>query len=154
MIVRALFVILLLVIAAPVVAQDRGTAEEAQAMVARAIELYEKVGMGETLRQITLSPKPDFQDRDLYVFVIDSSGTIAAHARYPQSVGRNGLGAVDSEGTFYMREILARASPQGAWVDYNFVDPQTGEPAPKSTWVVSHDMFIFACGIYAGDIGI
>ncbi len=157
MLVRALVaVVLALVFVTPSGAQDqeRGTAEEAQAMVAHAIEVFDEVGMGETLRRITLAPPPEFNDRDLYVFVLDTSGSVAAHALYPESVGSNGLGAVDARGSYYVREMLNRASPGGVWVDYIFTDPQTGEPAPKSTWVVRHDMFIFACGIYAGELGI
>lgn len=145
---------LVAVFAAPAAAQDplRGDAEEAQALVARAIELYDEVGMGEALRRITLTT--DFQYRDLYVFVMDTAGTVAAHARAPHSVGRNALGAVDGNGTFYVRELIARATAKGVWVDYLFPDPVTGEPAPKSTWAVLHDDFIFACGIYAGEVGI
>ena len=133
---------------------ERGTAQEAQAMVARAIALYDQAGMGDAFRQITLSPDPGFRDRDLYLFVIDQAGFMAAHALYPGSVGTNGMNAVDSSGTRYVREIVAHATPEGAWVDYIFIDPLTGAPAPKSTWVVLHDRFIFACGIYAGEVGI
>lgn len=133
---------------------ERGTAEEAQAMVARAIALYDQAGMGDTFRQITLSPDPGFRDRDLYLFVIDQAGFMAAHALYPQSVGTNAINAVDSAGTRYVRDIVSHATPEGAWVDYIFIDPLTGAPAPKSTWVVLHDRFIFACGIYAGEVGI
>ena len=133
---------------------ERGTAEEAQAMVARAIELYDQAGMGDAFRQITLSPEPGFRDRDLYLFVVDQAGFMAAHALYPQSVGTNGINAMDSAGTRYVREIVTHATAEGAWVDYIFIDPLTGAPAPKSTWVVLHDRFIFACGIYAGEVGI
>lgn len=133
---------------------ERGTAEEAQAMVARAIELYDQAGMGDAFRQFTLSPEPGFRDRDLYLFVIDQAGFMAAHALYPQSVGTNGINAMDSAGTRYVREIVTQATAEGAWVDYVFIDPLTGAPAPKSTWVVLHDRFIFACGIYAGEVGI
>jgi signal transduction histidine kinase len=138
----------------PAAAQDdlRGTAEEAQELVARAVALYDEVGLNETLRRITLSD--DFRYRDLYVFVMDTAGTIAAHSRAPHSIGSNALGAVDRNGVYYVRDMIERATPKGVWVDYIFPDPVTGKPAPKSTWAVRHDMFIFACGIYAGEIGI
>jgi cytochrome c len=151
---RGLCALLLAVFALPAAAQDaeRGTAEEAQAMVARAIALYDEAGMGEALRQVSKSPS--FRDRDLYVFILDTAGTVAAHARYPQSVGANALNAVDPRGTHYVQEMLRRATEEGVWVDYIFLDPATGQPTPKSTWTVRHDMFIFACGIYVGEVGI
>jgi signal transduction histidine kinase len=155
MIARGLVAMLFVAtIGAPAVGQDadRGTAEEAQAMVARAIELYDREGLGESFRRITLTA--EFKDRDLYVFVLDTAGTVAAIAGIPEAVGSNALGAFDPDGTFYVQEILKRATPAGSWVDYIFIDPLTNQLAPKSTWAVSHDNFIFACGIYAGEVGI
>jgi len=155
MIARGLLAILMVAgLAVPAAGQDgeRGTAEEAQAMVARAIELYDEAGLGETFRRITLTG--EFRDRDLYVFVLDTAGTVAALAGIPEAVGSNALGAVDPNGAFYVQDIVNRATAGGVWVDYIFIDPYTNQPAPKSTWAVLHDNFIFACGIYAGEVGI
>ena len=132
-------------------AQERGNAYQAQDLVERAIELYEAEGMRAFYR---ISRDPSFVEHDLYVFVIDRIGSIAAHGLYPGVVGSNALNARDPEGTWYVREMLKRASPQGAWVDYVSLDPLLKEPAPKSTWVVRHDGYVFACGIYAGELGI
>jgi signal transduction histidine kinase len=155
MIARGLVAMLLVAgFAMPAAGQDaaRGSAEEAQAMVARAIELYDDSGLGETFRRITLTA--EFRDRDLYVFVLDTSGTVAAIAGIPEAVGSNALGAVDADGVHYVQEILKRVTAGGVWVDYIFVDPLTNQFAPKSTWAVLHDNFVFACGIYAGEVGI
>jgi len=139
---------------APAAAQERGTAREAQEMVARAIALYDEVGMARSLRQITLDPVPAFRDRDLYLFVFDLTGTNAASAVNPRAVGSNAYWARDAEGRYFVQEMIARASTRGAWVDYRFPDPFTGEPAAKSSWVVLHDNLVFGCGIYLGEIGI
>jgi len=45
---------------------------------------------------------------------------------------------------------LAGATPEGAWVDYFRVNPQSGKDEPKSSWVVLHDGYIFGCGVYIG----
>lgn len=134
--------------------QERGSAREAQAMVERAIALYDEVGMAKALRRITLEPAPDFRDRDLYVFVLDRTGTNAASAANPRAVGTNAFWARDGDGKLFVQEMIARASPQGIWVDYRFPDPLTGELAAKSSWIVLHDNLIFGCGIYLGELGI
>lgn len=123
-------------------------------MVARAIALYDAVGMARALRQITLDPVPDFRDRDLYLFVFDLTGTNAASAVNPRAVGANAYWARDAEGRFFVQEMIARARPQGAWVDYRFPDPLTGDLAAKLSWVVLHDNLVFGCGIYRGEIGL
>ena len=132
-------------------AEERGTAYQAQDLVKRAIELYDLQGMRAFY---TISRDPSFVEHDLYVFVIDRIGSIAAHGIYPRMVGANAFNARDPEGVWYVREMLARATPAGVWIDYISLDPLLREPAPKSTWVVRHEGFVFACGIYAGDLSI
>ena len=139
--------------AAPAAADDlRGTADEAQAMVARAIALYDEAGMAGAFREISREPEPAFRDRDLYVFVLDFTGTNAANAADARLVGQNAWFARDLEGKLFVQEMLARATPEGAWVDYRFPDPLTGRPFDKRSWVVRHDGFVFGCGIYLGEM--
>ncbi|MGY8996389.1 MAG: cache domain-containing protein [Alphaproteobacteria bacterium] len=132
---------------------ERGSAREAQAMVERAVALYDAEGLL-AFREYSQASAPEFQDRDLYVFVIDRAGTMAAHALFPEAVGQNALNARDPQGKYYVREMLERASETGVWIDYVFNDPILGFPSPKSAWVVFHDGFLFACGIYAGELGV
>lgn len=134
-------------------AGERGSAREAQAMVERAVALYDADGLL-AFRAYSQASAPEFRDRDLYVFVIDRAGTMAAHALFPEAVGQNALNARDPHGKYYVREMLERASETGVWVDYVFNDPILGFPSPKSAWVVFHDGFLFACGIYAGELGV
>ena len=132
-------------------AEERGTAHQAQDLVKRAIALYDLQGMRAFY---TISRDPSFVEHDLYVFVIDRIGSIAAHGINPRMVGANALNARDPDGVWYVREMLNRATPDGVWVDYISLDPLLGKPAPKSTWIVRHDGFVFACGIYAGELSI
>ena len=144
----------LALLAGPVAAQERGSARQAQEMVARAIALYDAVGMARALREITLDPQPRFRDRDLYIFVFDLTGTNAASAVNPRAVGSNDYWARDADGRLFVQDMIARARPQGAWVDYRFPDPLTGDLMAKSSWIVLHDNLVFGCGIYLGEIGI
>ena len=134
--------------AAPARAAERGTAEEAQAMVADAIAAYDTTGAAVLFGRINETPRPEFFDGDLYIFVLDENGLTVAHAAEPARVGSNVTQLTDVDGKAFGTEMLAVATPEGAWVDYKWQDPATGEVEPKASWVVRHDGYIFGCGIY------
>lgn len=125
----------------------RGTAKEAQTMVERAILLYDDEGAADTFAAINAGPPP-FRERDLYIFVFDADGLIVAHAGRPDLVGRNGMDMMDANDVPLVRRMVEQATPNGVWVDYMFEDPLTGQIAPKSSWVVLHDGYVFGAGVY------
>jgi cytochrome c len=124
----------------------RGTAEEAKAMVARAIAAYDE--KGEAVFADITAPSTMFIDRDLYVFVVGPDRRNVAHGADAGRVGVDLSTAVDVDGKPYGQEFFAKATEEGAWVDYKWKDPLTGQVQPKSSWVVRHDGYIFGCGIY------
>lgn len=126
---------------------ERGTPEEAQALVARAIDLADRLGIEVALAAFN-ARDPRFVDRDLYIFVIGTDGIVAAQAADPGRVGMDARTLVDSEGNTYGAWLVDRATPEGVWVDYVRNDPLTGEDEPKSSWVVRHGDHIFGCGVY------
>ena len=127
-------------------AAERGTADEAQAMVAKAIAAYDAKG---TVAFVAMTaPSTQFRDRDLYVFVIGPDHQVVAHGVDAGRIGIDVSREVDPDGKAYGKEFIARASATGVWVDYKFRDPITGKIAPKSSWVVRHDDYIFGCGFY------
>ena len=127
-------------------AAERGTAAEAQAMVARAIAAYDAKGKA-VFAEMT-APNTAFVDRDLYIFVVGPDHRNVAHAADAARVGVDLWTQTDVDGKAYGKAFFAEATEQGAWVDYKWKDPLTGEIEPKSTWVVLHDGYIFGCGIY------
>ena len=150
-IVKNAILIALLLIAAPVFAdkQKRGAPAEAQAMVARAIALFEEVGAEAAFDRITNQPAPEFKHLDLYVFVGKAQNvTIVAHAQTRSLIGTDSTTLIDPNGLNIGRAILDKVKPEGAWVDYGWKDPLTGKVAPKSSWVVLHKGYIFGCGIH------
>jgi signal transduction histidine kinase len=54
----------------------------------------------------------------------------------------------DADGLSIGKIFVEKATPEGTWVDYRWVDPSTEEPAAKSSWVVRLGDYIFGCGIY------
>ena len=140
---------LLLAFAAPAAASDdRGTAEEAQDMVARAIAHYDEMGAEAALARFNADPAPEFLDRDLYIFVYGPEDAIVAHGVDPSLLGRTYSSFTDVDGKQFGEEMRQTASADGTWVDYKWMNPATGEVEQKSSWLVLHDDHLFGVGIY------
>lgn len=142
-------VLLLLALAgSQLLAAERGTAEEARALCARAIEAYKTEG--DAVFQRITAPGQDFVDRDLYVFVIGPDHKLVANGSTSRYLGTYFPPLKDAAGNPYGQDMIETASKGGGWVEYEYADPSTGEILPKSTWVMPHDGYIFACGYYRG----
>ena len=128
-------------------AADRGTAEEARALVAKAIALYDREGREKAFAAIQ-DPKHAFVDRDLYVFVLGPKRTIVAHGGNTALVGTAAESLVDEDGVHFGTKFMDESTATGNWIDYKWKDPATGKVLPKSSWVVRHDGYIFGAGIY------
>ena len=125
--------------------ESRGTAEEAQAMVAKAIAAFDKDGTA-AFTAIT-APSKTFIDRDLYVFVFDKD-KIVAHGFEAELVGTKADTLVDVAGKKFGVEFVEKATPEGVWVDYIWRDPISNKEVAKSSWVVRHKDYVFGTGIY------
>lgn len=131
-------------------AQKRGTPAQAQAMVAKAVALFEEEGLKAAFDRFTNRPGAEFNHLDLYIFVLkaEEGARIVAHARTRSLIGTNASTLIDPNGLSIGRAILDKAKLEGAWVDYGWKDPLTGQIVPKSSWVVLHKGYIFGCGIH------
>ena len=81
----------------------------------------------------SLSRAGEFQDGELYVYVIDTAGNFLASAGTSSSlIGRNVRELTDSDGRHFIREILdgAKTKPSGR-VDYRWFNPMRGKSEPK-----------------------
>lgn len=82
----------------------------------------------------SLSRAGEFQDGELYVYVIDTAGNFLASAGTSSSlIGRNVTDLTDSNGRHFIREILdgAKTKTSGR-VDYRWFNPMRGKSEPKS----------------------
>jgi len=141
-----LFCALFWLFAGVALAQDaRGTADEAKAMVAKAIEAFDTDATA-AFAAIT-APSTTFVDRDLYVFVFDKE-KIVAHGFDEKLVGTKADALVDVQGKKFGVEFIEKATPEGVWVDYVWRDPISGKDVAKSSWVVAHGDFVFGTGVY------
>ena len=112
--VAALVAVLVLALAAPAAAGDnRGSAEEAQDMVARAIAYYDEMGAEAAVARFNADPAPEFLDRDLYIFVIGPEGTVVAHGVDSSLLGVALASFIDADGKKFGEEIGLMASAEG-----------------------------------------
>ncbi len=129
-------------------AAEKGTAKEAQDLVAKAIAYYKAEGKDKAFAAIS-DPKGQFVKKDLYVFVSDLNIVIFAHGANKALIGKNLIDLRDSNGKLFSREIADGAKSKGkGWVDYMWTNPTTKKIEAKSTYYQKEGDFIFSCGIY------
>jgi cytochrome c len=116
-------------------AQERGTKQEAVAMVDAAVAHAQKVGLEQAFKDFTDKANAAWRKKDLYVFVVRSDGVTTAHGGNDKLIGKNMLGIKDQSGKAFIQEMIATAKKGPGWVDYEWVNPQTQKQEGKSSYV-------------------
>jgi methyl-accepting chemotaxis protein len=112
----------------------QGSADEAQALLARAAELIEMRGL-ESAGPIMANPESGFVDRDLYVFGADRDGILRCSSSDLGSIGQPLPTLTSSDGHLF-KDALWRAVDSGQeWVEYESCHPETLEMMPKMACV-------------------
>ena len=115
--------------------------------VSNAIGRYRTEGLDSTIDFYNSSASVDGY---LYLFLMDADDMYLAHPIFPHLIGTDIKDVVGSNGYELGKEI-ARATPEGHWVEYPWPNPATGREEPKTAWVVRHEGLIFASGYYTPD---
>ena len=115
-------------------ADDRGTKDEAKAMVDAALAHIKKAGVEHAYKDFT-SDKATWTKKDLYVFVMDLNGKMLSHGANEKLIGRDLSNLKDSSGHTFVVDMVATAKKGGGWVDYEWADPQTKKVEGKSSLV-------------------
>ena len=113
--------------------------------VQQALDFYDSEGREATISHYN---SPESVDGEYYLFMLDASGTILAHIN-PSLLGgdvRTDLGT-DADG-YRFGLVMLDATPEGMWVDYVYLNPNTEFRELKHSWVVRHDGLIFGSGWY------
>lgn len=125
-----------------------GTAKEAEAMVAKAVQHIKTVGADKAYADFT-AKKPGWVDRDLYVIVYDLQGKVLAHGQNPKQVGKDLIDMMDADSKEFVKERVTLAREKGKfWHDYKFTDPVTKKILPKFTYCERVDHTAVCVGIY------
>ena len=126
-----------------------GTAEEAKAMLHKAVEARQK----DPARALEMFTKGErgFKDRDLYVYCYDTTtGLSSAHGADATRIGTVNITTVkDADGKEYGKEMLTVAT-EGAFKEVAYKFPRPGEttPSQKSTFVTKVGTQLCGVGYY------
>jgi cytochrome c len=116
-------------------ADDRGTREEARAMVDAAVEHIRKVGPDKAFKDFTDKANPHWHRKDLYVFAYTLEGVNVGHGANDRLIGKNLMEMRDPNGKLLIRELRDVAVKGGGWVEYDWPHPQTKRVEAKASYV-------------------
>ncbi|MCX7662724.1 MAG: methyl-accepting chemotaxis protein [Tepidimonas fonticaldi] len=126
----------------------QGTADEAYGLVQKALEHIRAVGYERAVEDFHDKSGP-FVDRDLYVFVVDREGTYRVMGLDRAKVGTRVHDAPGINAEQFLADAWHRAEQGGGWIEYNIVNPTTGQVRAKSSYVVPlGDALLLGCGAY------
>jgi len=127
---------------------QQGSADEAKALVDKALELRRSGGRGDGFAREITAPQSGLFDRDMYVFVLDRSGQYLAFAGNPSKVGTRVQDVAGIDGNALMESIAQQADSAPGWVEYDIVNPTNGQVQTKMSYVVKVDGMYVGCGVY------
>lgn len=129
-------------------AAGNGTKEEAIALVNKAVAFYEANGKEKAYAEFSKAGG-QFTDRDLYVYVMDTSGVVHAHGANAKLIGKNLIALKDADGKPFVAELVEviKANKAG-WVDYKWSNPTSKKIEQKTTYVLPAGDIGFAVGVY------
>lgn len=142
-------VALSLLVAQVAVAADKGSADDAVAMVKKGGALIKSVGKEKAFAAFADPANKDFHDRDLYLYVYDLKGVALAHGNNPKMIGKNLIDIKDTDGKLMIREMIEVANTKGkGWVDFKWPNPTTKAMEQKSGYLEKVDDMMVGSGIY------
>lgn len=137
--IRSVLVLLaaLAFLAGPALAGAHATADEAKAMAVKAADFLKTAGPDTAFP--SFDKDAQWRDRDLYVFVIDNSGTWVASGARPELIGK-------MDDRPFIKEIVA-VKDQG-WVNYKFPSTADGKEHDKSSYIIRVGDNLVGVGAY------
>ena len=131
------------------VAAEKGTAEEAAAMVKKGIEFIKLHGKEKAFAEFS-NPSGQFVKGDLYVMCYDMEGNNKCHGGNSKLIGKNLLEIKDASGVFIVKSFIDMAKSKGnGWIDYKWPNTVTKAVESKSTYIEKvDDNLLIGVGIY------
>ena len=126
----------------------QGTTDEALTLAQRAYDLVQSIGLDAAF-PVLHDPQGGFVDRDLYVFVFDREGVYRVMGADANRVGSSLFDAPGLDAQQLLDDAWERCAKGGGWVEYNIVNPTTGDVRGKSSYVLPlDDDRLIGCGAY------
>jgi hypothetical protein len=133
----------------PVALADK--AQQAKALVEKAVAMAKDKGLPATLKAIA-DPKGPFVQGEFYVFAGDiDKVTLVAHPIKPKLVGKPLAVIKDKKGKMFFVEFTRVAKDPGyGWVEYWWPKPGENKPSLKRSYIqrVPGSNVFFGCGYY------
>jgi cytochrome c len=127
---------------------ERGTPEEAKAMLQKAVDHYNDVGRKQALADFNAKKAP-FGDRDLYVACIGPDHLIVANGGFPSLVGTSADAWKDADGRSLGKAAWdALSSKREGSVAYQWYNPVTRKLEPKVLFVQKAGDDVCGVGAY------
>jgi cytochrome c len=127
---------------------DKGSADEAKAMVTKAVALIKAEGKEKAFAKFN-DNKGAFVDRDLYIYIIDMKGKCLSHGTNAKLIGKDLYDLKDADQKQFIKDMLAVANAKGnGWSDYKWTNPTSKKVENKSSYFQKVEDFVVVCGIY------
>jgi cytochrome c len=128
-------------------AADKGTADEAVAMVKKAVAYLKANGKEKAIAEFN-NPKGQFNDRDLFIVSFDMAGNNLSHSN-TRMHGKNFMAVKDADNKQFIKDWYDVANTKGkGWVDYKWVNPTSQAIEQKTTYIEKADDMLIGCGVY------
>lgn len=129
-------------------AQDLVSKPEAEAMVAKALKYLKSNGKDKLYTEVS-KKDGQFVDRDLYLTVYGTDGTVRAHGANAKMIGKNLMEIKDVDGKYFVKERVELAKKNKPfWQEYKFTNPVSGKIEPKAMYCVPEDDMVVCGGVY------
>lgn len=124
------------------------TQKDAIAMADKAEKYMKMNGKDKLIEQVNAKDAQFFAG-EMYVIVLDSTGTHLAHPANPKLIGKSMLDVPDPDGKMFRKDRVDLAASKGkGWVDYRYKNPESGKIEQKSAYVLKSGDVILTVGIY------
>ncbi len=127
---------------------QQGTADEALALVEKALAHRRTVASRDAFVRDLTATEQKFFERDMYVFALDRNGSYLAFGGNPAKVGSRVQDIPGVDGQGLLNDIVARAETSPGWVQYDITNPSTGKLQTKMSYVCKVDDLYLGCGVY------
>jgi len=132
----------------PATSSERGTPDEAKAMLQKVVQHYNSVGRDKALADFNGKVAPFF-DRDLYVVCMDADQLETANGGFPQYVGTSANALTDTDGNPLGKTVWNTASTTSVnSVNYHWVNPVSGQTEPKTLFFQKVGTDVCGVGAY------
>ena len=123
---------------------QQATLDQAKDLVKKGRAYLRDNGCEKTFKEITEgSMFRDANYKELYLYIYDRNLVNLAHGGNPRLVGKNLKEMRDTKGRYLNQELLKAAMSGGGAVEFDFLNPGTGNVDPKIGWA---EMEKASCG--------